>query len=886
MSRPGNGPPEWAERALTRSLPAGTWRDSILGDLHEEHAALRRRRGPLFGAAWYAAQAFRLAVRYRARAPLGGRWEKRRLMSDWLRSDLRQAVRGIRARPALSALVVATLAIGLASNAAVFTIVDALVLRPLPFRDVDRLVMFAEVEPGSFFSTQDVAPASYVEWRQGLEALESPVALAWWGASVRGSEVPEAVQGFRVTPGFFSLLGVQPQLGRALLPEEGRPGAPRVGVLGHALWSRSYGADPDVVGREIFVDGEPLTVVGVAPPGFDFPVGSEIWSPLSLTAEEAARRDATWLTVIGRLRDGASLGELEAQLAVFDARARREHPREVGRRQAEVRTLSHGMRDPGAGPFLVLWQVSALLVLLIACANVANLTLARGAERYRELAVRQALGAGRGRLLRQMLTESVLLALAAALLSLPIAGLAASRLRESIPASIARWVAGWDRLGMDAPTVAFTFGLALLATAVFGAIPALAVSRPQLANALKDGGRSASEGRGRQRGRSALVVAEIAVSLALLIASGLAARAAAAMIEGPQGYQPDGVLAMEIDLPESRYPEPDQQRSFARRAIDRLVALPGVRAAAVSNTLPSTGNDSSRKVEVEGRVPGPEEDRSAHWRIVTPDYLAVLRQPLEAGRAFTTADDAGSEKVALVSRSLAERYWPGQDPLGRRLRVEGGPWLRVVGVTGDVIHHWYDRAATATVYQPLEQQPIRGLAIAVRVESADPESLADQARAALAAVDPERPVYAIRSLRRALLDMTFGLRIAAIAMATFALVALLLAASGVYGVMAYRVSQRTQEIGVRVALGARTRDVLSLTLGQAGRLTAIGLGLGLALAVALARGMVVVFHGALNPEPHVFAGFAALLGVIALVAGYVPARRALRVDPVRALRSE
>jgi putative ABC transport system permease protein len=807
-----------------------------------------------------------------------------------LRQDVGLALRGLVKRPAATLLMVATLGGALAANAAVFSMIDAIIVRPLSFEAPDTLVLIGEKVADERFSggPNSVAPADFLDWRSGTDAFSGLAAAVYWNASLLGPERPERIQGVRVSPGFFEILSTAPALGRGFLKDEEVPGRGRVVVLGYALWARQYGADRSVLGTSVVLDGEPHTVVGIAPQGFDFPMGAEVWAPYAPDAGEVAEREHRWLTVVGRLAPGRTLEQARAQVEGVDQRLHAEHPELLRGRSARLVTLAEGIRDEGVGPFFAVLQLAALLVLLVACVNVANLMLARGTERQRELTLRQALGAPRRRLVRQLVTESAVVALLAAAASLPLSWAATDLLRSSLPASIARFVAGWRELDVDGRTVAFTTLAALGAVLFFGMLPALVTTRSKLALVLREGGRSATAGGRRQRGRNLLVVAEIGVALSLLVASVLSTRSALRMLDGPQGYDPRGLLTAQVSLPSSRYPEPDDQRRFARALLEETRHLPGARLSALTNALPSSNQNYRTSLEVEGEeYRGPGKGARADWRPVTPEYFDTLKLPLLEGRAFDAGDDEGSRRVAIVSRSLAERHWPGMDPLGRRLRSSGDDeWMTVVGVCGDVIHHWFGARNVPTLYAPLAQHPRAELSVAVRIEHGDPEALDAELRRAVAAVDPEQPVFRLRSQRRAIAETTIGLRLVASIMGAFAVIGLALAASGVYAVMAFRVSQRTQEIAIRVAMGASQRQVVALTLAQAARLTAAGIALGLGLAMALARVMAGAFVGVLSIDPVAFAVVAAALTLVALLAGYVPARRALAVDPTVALRAE
>jgi putative ABC transport system permease protein len=805
-------------------------------------------------------------------------------------SDVRFAVRGMAKRPGLSLLVVGTLAVGLAANAAIFSSLDALLLRPLAFPNLSRLVRLYETSPGAdAYDRSNVAPGNLHDWRaQSNEVLGEIVALEWWDANLRGREIPERVSGFRVSPRFFLTLGVAPQAGRGFLDEEGREGTNRSIVLGHDLWQRSFGGDPGIVGQSVVVDGEPHFVVGIAPRGFRFPEGAELWSPLVLPLAGAARRDQHHLSAIALLAEGRSLEDAARSMALVAQRLQKEHPDTNASRGLMVAPLQRSYEDIGLRPLFTLWQLAAGLVLLIACVNVANLMLARGAERQREMALRLALGAGRGQIVRQLLTEGLVTSVLAVAASLPLSAWATREMREHMPAEIARFLPGWDGIGVDGRVLGFSIALGLAATLLFTLAPALRASKSVLTDALKEGGRSATVGATRQRGRSLLVVTQVAGALALVVVAGLAVKSARTLLLGPQGYDPDQILTLQVTLPEGSYPEPSARRMFARSVEERLAAIPGVEGTGLANVMPARNNNWSRAIQVEGQ---PVLDKSdppvVDYRTVSPGYFETLRFPLIAGRGLLASDDETSLAVAVVSRSLAERYWPGRDPIGRRFRLgdDDAPWLTVVGVSGDHIHQWFSRRNYPTCYRPYLQDPRSDLTFAVRT-SGDPEALAKAARLAVSAIDASQPSYNVWSQRRAMSLSTIGLQYVAAIMAVFGGLALVLAISGVYGVMSYRVSLRTQEIGVRVALGASAGNVLRLTMTQALWLTAAGLLAGSALGLAAARALSAALMGTIPFDAMTFAAAAGLLASAALVAAYVPARRALAIDPAQALRAD
>ena len=800
--------------------------------------------------------------------------------------DLRAALRGLRARPGLHLFLALTLAVGLAAAGAIFGVVDALVLRPLAFKGMDELVMAWETAPnGDEFDRWTTSPADFLDWRDASGgAFRQLVALDWWETAITGRDVPEQVVGIRVSPGFFEMLGAAPLQGRYFVAEDFRGDSRRL-VLGHDLWQRRFGGAAGLVGSAVSVGGVPYTVVGIAPRGFGFPSGAEAWAPLALGGD--APRDEHSLAVMGRLAPGVSREAAAARLAVVAASLEREHPATNASRGVRLVGLSEGMEDPGSRPVLLIWQAAALFLLLIACVNVANLVLVRGSERRTELAVRLALGAGPWRVVRQLAVEGLLLALCAVLAALPLCWLASRELRERMPARIARYVTGWETIGVDGRSLLFMAALALLSVVLFSAWPALRAARPEPAVALSEGRRGSGVGGGRQRGRSALVVAEVAAALMLLAAAAMSVQGALRMLRGPLGFDPDGVLTFEVRVP-ARDSAPEARRALARDLRGRLEALPGVTAVALANVLPCSGGNTTETLALEGETePDPAHARSADARFVSPEYHAVMRVPILSGRGLDARDDADAPRVAVVSRSMARSFWPGRDPLGRRFRAGGpdAPWLTVVGVSGDVVHQWFNRRNFPTFYAPWAQGPTRSLHFALRV-AGDPEALSPAVRRAVSAADPDLPADDVFSMRRAVGHSTIGLQYGAAIMSSFGGLALLLAVSGVYGVMAYRVSLRRRELGVRIALGASARDILRLTLGQGLTLSGLGLVLGLGLALALGRAMASAFQGAVAPEPSSLAGALGLLCLATLVAALLPARRALRLDPARVLREE
>jgi putative ABC transport system permease protein len=878
-------PPPCAERLLERTVASSPYAEDIAGDLYEAFNAVAGRRSLAFARWWYRAQVLALVVRFLFR--IRRHPQRKGHLMDRLAMEARFAARSLLKRPGLTAAAAITLALGLGANAAVFGIIDALVVHPFNMPAVDRIVTISETSPNNLGTRREtVSPANFLDWRRDLAGtIDHLTAMEWWDVNLVGRDEPERALGFRVSNGFFGAVGVEPVVGRAFRADEETRGRDRVVVLSDGLWKRRFGADPSILGRPILANGAQMTVVGIMPAGFDFPQSSELWAPLSFDPSKEPTRSDRYLTVIGRLHDGRSYDEASAQLAVEVARLVRDFPKDNQDRSARMYPISRGLGDDGTERVLALWQAAALFVLLIACANIANLLLARGSERGREIAVRLALGSSRGRVVRESLVESVLLALVAVPFSLAVSWVFLTVIRTAMPARVMRFVAGWNNMRVDAPLVATTVALAVVAAVAFGLLPALQISRHSVSDALKTDGRGGA-GPGRQRLRRALVVAEIALVLPLLVAAILSVRSVATLVTGSQGYDPDGVLVLKAALPEVRYPDVDSRRRFAVDTLDRIAALPSVETAVAANVLPSSDSGSSRYIEIEGRPPVDRLQRPlVSYRTVSDQFFTGLRLPILSGRGLSRADQPGATHVAVVSESLARKFWPDGNAIGARLRINDEQWMTIVGISGDVIHDWFEGKNAPTLYRPLVQAPPTDMMFAVRAKG-DPAAIAPDVRRAIAQVDPAQPAFDVMPMRQAILERTIGLRFIAGVMGTFAALALVLAVLGLYAVMSYLVAQRVREIGVRIALGATTTDVTRLALGQAARLTAVGVGVGFVLAVALSRAMQAGLLGVIKSDLVTPIATAIVLGVTTLASSYLPARRAAAVDPMVALRTE
>lgn len=893
-------PPRFAEAILSRFVPTGEFGESVLGDLSEEYRDFARHHSVETAALWYWIEALRLSSRFGGRRLImvakkalaflrSGRAKRRGdgAMMILLR-DVRHGARTWFQRPMLTVVVVLTLGIGIGLNSAMFSLVDAMLLKPYPIPDIDRLAMLWESWPELGLEREPVAPANYLDWKNQNDVFEHLVATREWGANlIIGSEEPERVFGLLVSPGFFRALGVTPAQGRVFVSEEGEPGRDHSTVLSRSLWSRRFAANPDLVGKAVLLDGERYTVVGIAPEDFEFPPGAELWVPLAFDPETASKRNEWFLSVFGRLKTGRKLSEARAEMDVIAKRLAREHPKTNGGTAIHLLPLNEALIGLGTRPLLLIWQAAVTLVLLIACVNVANLLLARGLERRKELSLRMALGAGRLRIARQLMTENLLLALVGAMFALPLAAIGIQFIQSAMPANVTRFVVGWGTIGVDGRLIAFTAVVAIMTGFAFGSLPAWQASRSSLTEALKEGGRSSSDGFSRQPGRNALVVAEVAIALMLLVACGLTIRHAIRIAEGDQGYDPGNLMTMDIVLPEVSYSEEAKKRTFYESLLAGVQSLPEAVAADAINILPSKGRNLSWPVEIEGRPLSLVDRPWVQYRVITPGYFETMSIPLIAGRHFGTQDGQNAPAVAIVSEMMARQLWPDEDPIGKRFwpgEDYEDPWMTVVGVAGDVIHDWV-QGAQPTFYRPLAQAPEQRMSLVIRTRG-EPSSIVPAVRTQLTRLDPNQSIYAVRSMRRALSDRTVGLRYSAVLMGVFGAIALLLSAVGIYGLMSYSVSRRNHEIGIRMVLGAARGDVLRLTVGGAFRLTAIGIGIGLLLALGAGQVMAASLLGAVSLDASTFAGFALILSVVALLAAYLPARRALHIDPAVALREE
>ncbi|MFL6255010.1 MAG: ABC transporter permease [Pyrinomonadaceae bacterium] len=805
--------------------------------------------------------------------------------------DLGFAARMLWKNPGFTAVAVLAVALGVGANTTIFSVVNALLLRPFAFETTQRVVMVWERGVNETNNRNSVAPANYFDWRDQTKVFEELAAYNQQHFSINEGDQPERVPGASVTPSLFRVLAVRAERGRTFTEEEGKPGADQVVLIKHSLWRERFGSDPDIVGRSVRIDNRPRTIVGVMPDEFDFPLNAcEVWAPLAFDAEDTQNRGNHYLQVVGLMRPGVTVSQANAEVRAVAERARTLYPDSNGGRTAFAESLVDSFTR-GPKPYLIVLLGAVGFVLLIACANVANLLLVRASSRQRELAVRTALGASRWRLIRQLLTESLLLALIGGAAGLLFSVWGIEFIAKGMPPTFTKYIPGWRHMGIDTTVLLFTLGASVLTGIVFGIVPALQATRTNLNESLKEGGqKGAAGGLRRNRMRSLLVVFEVAMSLVLLVGAGLMVRSFYEMLSADLGLRPEGMLITTMSLPRTAYPENAQRANFYEQLVARTRALPGVTSAAAINFVPMdrSGNTSST-FRVDGRpAPPPEQRPYANYLVVTPGYFETAGTPVLRGRGFTEGDDERAPLVCVVNEALARRYFPGEDAVGQRLVIseKDGPW-EIVGVAADVKNEDMDEEAELSFYRPLRQDPWYTMALVVRAgEGATAAGLAPSVRGEVKSLDAGLPVYNVRTMHDVVDEAISPKRLTMSLLAFFALGALLLAAVGLYAVMSYAVAQRRHEIGIRLALGAQAKDILRLVLTQGVVLTLVGLGLGLAGALAVTRVMASILYGVSATDPLVFGGVALVLAIAAFLACYLPARRATKVDPMIALRYE
>jgi predicted permease len=807
---------------------------------------------------------------------------------DTFLKDIRFGFRMLWKRPGFTIVTILTLALGIGANTAIFTVVNAALLRPFPYREPDRLVHIWESKPQQQFKQREASYQDYNDWKERNRVFED---LAGYqpgqSFTLTGRETPERIQAARVTSSFFDLLGVEAILGRTFLKDEDRPGGDRLAILSYGLWQRRFGADPQIVGQSLTLNGSSYTVAGILPAYFHFaPAGqAELWVPLNPNSEEVNRRFYHWINVIARLKPGISLEQSQTDMSGVAGQIEQEQ--KSTHTGVGIRIVSLSDQIVGnVRPILFVLLGAVGFVLLIACANVANLLLARATSRRKEIAIRLALGAGRLRVLRQLLTESVLLSLLGGAAGLFWAQWGIELLIAPIPNFQLASMPYLKGLSIDSGVLAFTAGLSLLTGIFFGLAPALQTLKLDLQDSLKEGGKTSS-GSTRNSLRKLLVVSEVALALVLLVGAGLFLKSTLRLLQVDPGFNPNNLLTLQISLPATKYTEEAQLVAFHDQLLSKIGALPGVKGVAGTTKLPLIGGTSSKFI-VEGRpAPAPGEEIEANTRDVTPEYFSVMGAPLLKGRYFTEKDNKTAPNYLIINKTLSDRLFPDEDPIGKRLLFSPTQKYEIVGVVGDMKEGSLDTLPTPTVYGAYLQDPGSTMTLVVRTGS-DPNSFTGTVRKEVEEMDRDIPIFNVQSMDQLIANSpsTFSRKYPSFLIGAFALVALILSGIGIYGVISYSVTQRSHELGIRMALGASRLDILKLVLGQGMILILSGIGIGLVAALLLTRSMSSLLFNVSRTDPTTFLLVSILLTIVALIACFIPAQRATRVDPMVALRYE
>jgi putative ABC transport system permease protein len=808
-------------------------------------------------------------------------------MNLW--KDIRYGARMLLKSPAFSAAAILTLALGIGATTATFSCADALLWKPVPLPGLDSLVMVGQrtTDPGDF---ESATPADIDDLRRQTTTLASLASWEEGSANIAGGGgQPERVSQALVSANFFDVMGVQPARGRGFQAGEDQPGREREVIFSDALWRNRFAADPNVVGKTIRLDDQDYVAIGVMPPKYAFPLGIDLWTPMALKPADRVSRMSQLIQTVARIKPGLTVEQAVSEGEGISARLRAAYPDTNKNRHFAVWPAHRYLVDRETNQYLIMLLCSVCFVLLIACANVANLQFARATSRLREVAVRTALGAGRARIVTQLVTESVLLALAGGVLGLVVAYWSLGLIRGGMPPEIQRYIVGWSEIRLDGRALAITMAAALASGILAGLAPAWQNSRPNLTDALREGGRGSSGSRRRHLLRNLLVGGEIALAVVLLVGASLMFRGFHNLLATGEKLDPSTMLTLRLALTDAKYHEPYQIAGFYRDVLARLNALPGVRSAAAVTSMPYSQHSNGRWFTIEGRPVDPNNQPQAMYQVASPEYFPTVRVPLLAGRFLNAGDGPDAPLVVLVSERAVAQLWNGKSPIGQRIKLgladSKQPWMTVVGVVGDVVHNPYDRQPRRTIYVPYQQAPALWMDIGVRT-AGNPLRVAPDVTAAIRSVDPEQPISEMRSMDRAIHDASIGLQYVEIFMAVFGVLALVLSAIGVYGVMAYMVSEQTHDIGLRMALGAPRVRVLQAVFRR-GMLTALaGLAVGLPASYGLALLVQSLIFGVTANDPTTFIGIPLVLLAATAVAILVPARRAMSIDPIEALRYE
>ena len=801
--------------------------------------------------------------------------------------DVRFGLRMLAKNPGMTFAAILTLGLGIGANTATFSLSNTFLRKPVSFPEVQRLVMVLNRAPGQQGEDwSGVSAADFLDWKEETRSFAGLTGYEWTDINLTGAGEPVKVQGFRITPDFFDVLGIRAALGRGFVAGEDIPGQDARVILSQGLWVRQFASDQRIVGKTVKLDGRPCEVVGVMNQDVNFPASTDLWIPMAFSPEEKQDRYSHNVHPVARLKTGVSLKQAQAEMNAIEQRLTPLYPAAETGWSVTVRDLGEFVAGYGRS-YMLLMLGAVGFVLLIACANVTNLLLVRSTSRQNELAVRRALGGSRARVIRQLLIESLLLGMGGSVAGLLLGAWGIALLRGNMPPEVSRYIPSWNQVGLDREVFLYTLAVACAAGIIAGLVPAFQGSDSDSSEMLRAGQRAGGSSRSRTRLRNAFIVAEIALSLVLLVGAALMSKGVRSLLASNFKSDPQSVLTMRVSLPGSKYATPSQRSAFYDRFLGRIRELHEVDSATVASVIPYDNQDDTPAFSIEGQPRQLGELRTAERNAVGPDYFRLLRVRLLEGREFTDQDSADSPRVAIVSESLARRYWPGSSALRRRLKIgddgSKNPWVTVIGVVADVDYSPWERDLVRAIYFPYRQDPHGSSYIAIRV-SAEIHSIIPAVKAALSSVDPDQPVYDILPYQRVISDQILGLAYVAVVMGVLGLMALVMSAIGVSGVMAYSVTQRIQEIGLRMALGARPRDVLGLFLAGGLKLLAIGTAIGLPASYGLARLLSSLLYGVRAADFFSYASGAILLAVVVVLGCYIPARRATRVDPMRALR--
>lgn len=805
---------------------------------------------------------------------------------DQLIQDIRYAFRMMFKNPGFTLVALITLALGIGANTAIFSLVNGLLLRPLPYGNPDRIVMvWQNYGERNGRDKEWTSPDTFFDWRDQNHSFESISVIDGWLPTILGAE-PEQIPGATVTYNMFSVLGVSPAIGRTFVAEEDKPNGRKVVILSNGLWKRRFAGDRNVIGKDILINGEKYSVIGVMPPKFEFPMepSAQIWTPMQVDSTNSCGRDCITLRSIARLKPGITLAQAKSDMNLVAQRLQQQYPEQYRNVGITLTPLQEQLTEE-IRPALLVLLAAVGLVLLITCANVANLLLVRASGRKSEIAIRSALGAGKSRLRRQLITENMLLALIGGALGIFLGVIGIDILIRLLPEDLP--IIGIQNVGVDLRVLIFTLGISIATGLIFGLIPILQLTDPKIGESLKEGGRNRL-GAGNSKIRSFLVVSEVAFALMLLIGAALLMKSFLRLMNVNPGFQTQNVLTMQLNLPDSRYAEQVQIRDFYSQLLEKIKSLPGVINAGTTNALPLGGSYTDTTFLIEGQSPDTRKDQSVWFQLISDQYLQTMGIRLMKGRYFTDQDNFDAPRVVIVTETFARRYFPGGDAIGKRLNFNNPQkpvWREIIGIASDVKQFGLNKETPIAIYLHQKQSASPFVTLAVRT-STNPLNLASEIRSQVWSIDKNLAVSNVQTMEQVVVKTVNTPRITLSLIGTFAAAALLLAALGLYGVVSYSAAQRTNEIGIRMALGARENDVLKMVVGRGMTLAAIGVVIGLIGAYALTHLMSKLLFGVSATDPLIFVTIAGLLALIALIASYIPAHRASKIDPVIALRYE